>query len=256
MNYTITAYSTALFSTWIFIEELGLLFDAGDGVASGLLQKSRKIKHVFISHAGRDHLTGLMQLNQLNSRQGFPKIYYPHDCGSFPFLETFLNKFDPHVKGTEWIPIREQMEFHLKGEIQVESIRNGHVLAEANKTKSLSYVVVKKKRKLKSEFVTLSGKEIAQISKEKGRAFLSHEIKERLIGFSGDTPVEDYERWNNTKILIHEATFLDDSVKHKPSANKHSNLEDVMKMVSSINIEQLILNHFSSRYSEEEIHTT
>ena len=79
MNYTITAYSTALFSTWIFIEELGLLFDAGDGVAAGLLQKSRKIKHVFISHADRDHLTGLMQLNQLNSRAGFPKIYYPKD---------------------------------------------------------------------------------------------------------------------------------------------------------------------------------
>jgi ribonuclease BN (tRNA processing enzyme) len=92
--YNISAYSTALFSTWIFIEELGLLFDAGDGLSASLLQKSRKIKQVFISHADRDHLTGLIQFNQLNAREGYPKIHYPSDSGSFPALMTFLHKFE------------------------------------------------------------------------------------------------------------------------------------------------------------------
>ncbi len=63
MNLKITGYSTALFSTWFFVDELSLLFDAGDGVSSGLTQKAGKIKHVFISHADRDHLTGLLQFN-------------------------------------------------------------------------------------------------------------------------------------------------------------------------------------------------
>ena len=54
MKLTITGYSTALFSTWYFIEELGLLFEADDGVTASLLQKARKIEHVFISHADRD----------------------------------------------------------------------------------------------------------------------------------------------------------------------------------------------------------
>lgn len=57
MELTISGYSTALFSTWFFIKELGLLFDAGDGVLSGLLQKRDKVRHVFISHADRDQLT-------------------------------------------------------------------------------------------------------------------------------------------------------------------------------------------------------
>ena len=87
MKLKITGYSTALFSTWYFIEELGLLLDAGDGVTSSLLQKARKIENVFISHADRDHLTGLLQLNQLNAREGFPKIFYPFNCGSFPAIE-------------------------------------------------------------------------------------------------------------------------------------------------------------------------
>jgi ribonuclease Z len=51
---TITGYSTALFATWYFVEEWGVLFDAGDGLISALLQKSRKIDQVFISHADRD----------------------------------------------------------------------------------------------------------------------------------------------------------------------------------------------------------
>ena len=68
---TITGYSTALFSTWYFVEELGLLFDVGDGLMSNLMQKSRKIKHTFITHPDRDHLTGLMQFTQLNAREGY-----------------------------------------------------------------------------------------------------------------------------------------------------------------------------------------
>lgn len=102
MHLNISGYSTALFSTWYFIEELGLLLDAGDGLTATLLQKARKVEHVFISHADRDHLTGLLQFNQLNAREGFPKIYYPFHCGSFPALEEFTKRFDPHVKGTVW----------------------------------------------------------------------------------------------------------------------------------------------------------
>ncbi len=59
----ISAYATALFGSWYFIENYNLLFDIGDGISTQLLQKSRKIKYIFISHADRDHLTGLLQFN-------------------------------------------------------------------------------------------------------------------------------------------------------------------------------------------------
>lgn len=255
MQLTLTGYSTALFSTWFFVEELGLLFDAGDGVAAGLLQKSRKIKYVFISHADRDHLTGLLQLNQLNAQKGFPIIYYPKDCGSFPHLEAFSKKFDPHVSGTIWQPIEEGMEFEIKKGIFVRAIRNSHVLAEKGISKSLSFKVFEKKTKLKPEFLQYSGKEIQQLMKTKGKATLTEEIESNLISYSGDTPVEDYETWNGSKILIHEATFLggEENIKHKPHGNQHSTLEEVMEMVSNIDIGSLVLSHFSSRYSPTEI---
>jgi ribonuclease Z len=76
-----------------------------------------------------------------------------------------------------------------------------------------------------------------------------------MISYSGDTPVENYETWDGSKILIHEATFLGDDVTGIPESNrnKHSRLEEVMKMVSEINVERLILGHFSSRYSKDQI---
>ena len=106
MTLTITGYSTALFATWYFIEELRLLFDAGDGVAPTLLQKSRKIDHIFLSHADRDHVTGLIRLNELNARDGFPRVLYPADTTSIPALEAFSKQFDRLVQQTVWTPIR------------------------------------------------------------------------------------------------------------------------------------------------------
>jgi len=210
-KFTITGYSTALFSTWIFVEELGLLFDAGDGLMSGLLSKSRKIKHAFISHADRDHITGLLQFNQLGAH--------------IPFKDNF----------------------------HVEAIRNEHIEAPLDKHKSLSFKVFHTKRKLKVTFQKLSGLEIKQLRDTKGNDFLTDEIKTNLISYSGDTPVDDYSKWDGSQILIHEATFLGDDSKIPLHGNKHSHLEEVIKMVSEIKVEKLILNHFSSRYSQATI---
>jgi ribonuclease Z len=254
-NFTISGYSTALFSTWFFIEELGILFDVGDGISAALLQKSRKIKQVFISHADRDHLTGLLQFNQLNARKGLPIIHYPADSGSFRAIADFVEKFDPHVRGTVWKPIQAREEFEIKPKMVVHSIRNNHVPAADDITKSLSYLVKMKTPKLKTEFQHLPKAEIKNLAIAKGQYFITEVVTENILGYSGDTPIDNYEHWDGTKILIHEATFLDNTEKLNNHANKHSTLEEVLKMVSEMKVEKLILSHFSSRYSKIEIDT-
>ena len=252
MNLTITGYSTALFATWYFVEELGILFDAGEGITSSLMQKSRKAKHIFISHADRDHLTGLLQFNQLNGRPEL-NIHYPKDCGTFPALADFCARFDPHISGTQWHPVTEESRIAIKDDFVVEAVQNGHVKAAEGITKSLSYKVFQVKRKLKPELAKLSGLEIKKLREEKGEDATTDEIRTNVISYSGDTPVEDYERFNHSKILIHEATFIGAVANEDDKRHPHSKLEEVKEMVSQINIEQLILGHFSSRYSDVEI---
>jgi ribonuclease Z len=178
MSFKITGYSTALFSTWYFVEELGILFDAGDGLTSGLLQKSRKIKHAFISHADRDHLAGLVQFNQLNARDGFPIIYYPGDSRSFPSMEEFTKKFDPQSQGTLWKPVRENSEVIVNESIIVKAIRNNHVQADAALAKSLSYKVYEVKNKLKREFAALPKDQIRLLMTGADRKNLTHEVEQ------------------------------------------------------------------------------
>ncbi|MEL7146176.1 MAG: MBL fold metallo-hydrolase [Bacteroidota bacterium] len=255
MSYKITAYSTALFSTWINVEELGLLIDAGDGVSAGLLQKSRKVKHVFITHPDRDHLTGLPQFIQLNARKDWPKVYYPSDSRSFPAMRDFLRKFDPHIPATDWLPVEDGSQVEIKKQIVVEAMRNEHIKCPVGVHKSLSYKAYEVKHKLKPEFLTLSGREIKDLITQKGREYAMQPVRTNIVSFSGDTPVDDYAKWDGSQILIHEATFLkpEGDTVNDPRINKHSHVDEVLKMVSEINVDKLILSHFSTRYNREEI---
>lgn len=254
MQLTISGYSTALFSTWYFVEELSLLLDAGDGVISNLLQKSRKIKWAFISHADRDHLTGLLQLNQLNARPTFPKIFFPKDSKSIVTLEKFSKTFDKHVDDTEWIPLEEGQEIEIKKDVIVTPVKNSHVISGDSVIKSCGYLVEFRKYKLRQEYIGLPQKDIIQLRKDLGDDAVMLEVRDKIIGYSGDTPVENFNVWNNTEILIHEATFLEPyDITDDERAGKHSILEDVIKACSEISIKVLILGHFSSRYNNEDI---
>jgi ribonuclease Z len=226
-------------------------------VISALLQKSRKVDQVFLSHADRDHLTGLLQFNQLNARPGFPVIHYPKDAGSIAAFGHFSRAFDPQVTRTVWSPVTEGDEIPISKELLVKPLRNGHVPAEQHIIKSLGYQVLQVRHKLRPELAHLSGEALRQLAEQQGRDSLSVEVRTSLFGYSGDTPVEDGAKWDHTDVLIHEATFLGqgEHIKVRDYGNKHSTLEEVMEMVSSIHIGRLILGHFSSRYPSEEIDT-
>ncbi len=252
MKLTIHGYSTALFATWYFIEELGLLFDAGDGLTANLLGKTGKIKHVFISHADRDHLGGLLQYNQLFSH-GKPAIHYPKDANSFKFLAEFTAKFDPHTYGTIWKPLMDNEIINIKSNLSVQGFENRHIDIYGQ-LKSLSYKVVETKNKLKKEFHKLKPEELIALKKEKDEGFINEKQHKNVLIYSGDTPIFDYSKFDNCEVLIHEATFLSKKELEKGNhKNKHSSLEEVMQMVSEIKVDKLILGHFSSRYDQKNV---
>ena len=253
---TITGYSTALFSTWYFVDELSILFDCGDGVCSGILQKSRKVKNVFISHADRDHLGGLFQFLQLNSRPGL-RVYYPRSSGSFPAIADFSAKFDPQVSGVEWCPLCDGDEVSIRNDLVVRAQLNRHIVAKDGEVKSLSYFVEQTKQKLRAEMQSWSRDEIVAAKKAGKADELFLETRTTVLAYSGDTPIENDGRWNDVDTLIHEATFLtsDEIEPDNPRRNKHSSLDQVLAMVVKTNIRRLVLGHFSSRYDNAEIDT-
>ncbi len=250
---SVCGYSTALFATWYFIEEHGILFDCGDGVSSRLLQKARKVKHCFVTHPDRDHLTGLLQFLQLNGRAEL-SVHYPRNSGSFVALADFTARFDPHIEGTRWHAIGPE-EVNIRDNLVVRAFTNRHIATEGDEVKSLSYSIESVNRKLKAEFIGWAPEKIAAIRRERGADAITTESRTVELIYSGDTPVENDGRYQGAKTLIHEATFLTraEIEPDNPRRNKHSSLDAVMEMVADSNIGSLILGHFSSRYADEEI---
>ena len=252
MKLILTGSSTALFSTWYFLEDYGILFDAGDGVVSALNQKLGKIKHAFISHEHRDHLSALYRLNPLNENV---EIYYPKDAESFATLEAFSRKFDSDKPLKNWQPIVDGDTINIRQDLVVKTLKNNHILDAPNKHKSLSYKLLDRKQKLKSEYQNLSSTEIQNLIKQVGKETLTSEVFSPILTYSGDTPIGDYSRFDHSNILIHESTFIDrysdDIAPH--AREKHSSLEEVMEMAANIKLNTLILGHFSMRYNVEQI---
>lgn len=249
MQLTITAASTALFSTWFFLEELDLLFDAGDGVTAALGQRSGKIKQVFITHADRDHVCGLLQLHQLNARHGVPHIYYPCDCGSFPALRDFMHRFDPQSGPASWTGLGPDEIVGLPNGYSVKTRTSKHVRADPGVTKALEFTLSRTRRTLRKELRGLSESEIVARKKEVGEAGITEEVSEKVIGYSGDTPGLEPAHWKGVEVLIHEATFLQPDT----SRGAHSNLPQVISAARELELKALILFHFSSRYGTAEI---
>jgi ribonuclease Z len=252
---TITAYSTALFSTWIFVDQWRLLLDAGDGVCAGLLQKSRKIHTVAVTHSDRDHLAGLLQLLQLNARDGVPRILYPADCGSFAALAAFSEKFDPQTEGqATWIAMQPGDVVPLVRGRKLRSARSFHFTDAGDQVKSLSYFVVREVRSLKPEYVGLAQAELDRIRLEHGADHITQVTEEPVLGYSGDTTVSNADTWRGYKILIHEATYLNhkDAGDQSGRHNQHSVLPDVLEMAKQAGPEVLVLTHFSPRYKPAE----
>jgi ribonuclease Z len=162
------------------------------------------------------------------------------------------------VKSAIWKPIIDRDKIWIKKDIYVEALKNNHVQSNENVYKSMGYRVVSVKTKLKPEYLALPANEIKKTIETLGKEATHTTIETILLSYSGDTPCENFEYWDNSKILIHEATFLggEEDKNIQTHGNKHSALEDVIKAVSEINIECLILGHFSSRYSNEQIDTT
>lgn len=235
-----------MYSTWLFIEPLGILFDCGDGVMSNLWSKSQKVKYLCLSHADRDHLGGLLQFHHASAQEGRLKVLYPEDSGTFPALRDFLEKFDPNIQPAEWIPIGPS-EIPLKDHWVLRVHQNAHIPLDLG-VKSLDFLLLEKRLKLKEEYLHLSGPELARLNSEIGKEGMSREVLTPFLGYSGDTPELEIEKWRGVKYLIHECTFIQPELEVA-----HCNLMELMPAMKELSPGNLILSHFSSRYKKQEI---
>ncbi|GGG13210.1 ribonuclease Z [Paenibacillus abyssi] len=245
------------------------LFDCGEGTQHQLMRTAYKLSrldNVFITHMHGDHTFGLPGL--LSSRAflgGEEPLQLFGPQGIREWVETALKltatriTYDIHIQEIEEGVIFEN-EYYA-----VEAAKLNH------RIESFGYRVTEKPRvgRLKAELLSAMGvvsgpmcgklKNGEDIVLPDGRTVKAAEVTEpavpgRVVTILGDTSPCDNALLisRDADILVHEATF-NASLPEKALEYGHSTTLHAAETAQRAGAKQLILTHFSTRYSAEDL---
>ncbi len=240
------------------------LFDCGEGTQRQLIfakVSPMKISKIFLSHYHGDHILGLPGLIQSMNFRGREKkltIYGPKGLyalkdalfnlgySKIEFPIEFIEIDSETVESTEEYIIKSQYVNHNVPALaySIEELKKPRFLRE--KAIELGVPVGPDFGRLHNgEEVEIDGKII------KPEQVLGPPRKGNKIVYSGDTtPCEEMVEFaKDSTILIHESTYMTEDA-DKAEENFHSTSADAAEIAKASNSKELILTHFSTRYTE------
>ena len=209
------------------------------------------IPSIFLSHGHLDHASGI----------------------SYYFSQRSLKKLGPgviHVPRKILRPVKkitqlwqkiEEFDYKsnfvgLKPGDRVEIQKDLHVVAipAQHRVSAYGYAVLKTVVKLKTEFLNLSGKEIA---KRRQKENLFNTVSHPIFAYSGDSTIEiikNNEVMRKATVLFMECTYIDDkrSVERARTWG-HTHLDEIVENAHLFENERVVLIHLSRRYSDNYI---
>lgn len=241
-----------------------LLFDCGEGtqrqmiIAKGV--SFMKLDHIFITHWHADHWIGLIGLFYTMNLEGRKRSLYIHG----PDAERFIGDImDLDYWGTGFRVIPKSVPFEGDKEVKVWETKEFEITAIPTKhtVPSVAYafrerdrinVDIKKSERL---FGLRQGRLVGKL-KEKGEiVFKGKKIKLKDVAvvkpgikvvYSGDTePCENVVKISKeADLLIHDSTFFE-----VMEDRMHSGAKEAARIAKKANVKNLILTHFSRRYT-------
>jgi len=247
------------------------LFDAGEATQHRLMEvplKLSKLEAVFITHLHGDHLYGLPGLLSTRSFEGGETpltLYGP--AGLKQYIDTVFA-----ISGTTLdyeIIIKEIEEpeeivfsndrFTVKAGLLEHRVPcYGYRIIEHDQLGSL---LVQRLKELGVAEGPLYGriKKGHAITLEDGRVIRPEEVigrpkRGRIVTILGDTSpcLRAVELAEKADVLVHEATF-EAGLEEKAHAYGHSTTAEAGEAAQKAGVKQLVLTHFSGRYSNEEL---
>lgn len=248
-NLKVHGHSRGSERSGFYIPELKLCLDSG-------IQMYFEPNHIFITHCHADHSFALpMILTGISTK---PDVYVPkqhvHLFNKFTNACYQLSKGSHNAKPKTHttIGVSPGDTFPIKNNYYVKVYDLDH------NVETRGYGIVRVKKKLKSEYIGVTGKELIMIKKQ--GIEITRDVHEGVLVYITDTTIKPLhyndELFSYSHLLI-ECTFLtsqDDSYfidndKH----HKHINWDELLPYVKKYPGITFHLIHFSSRYDDEEI---
>jgi len=239
-------YSIAGEETVVGMPQLDVCFDIGKAPDQLI-----SLNHVLLTHGHMDHSAGFAYyLSQRNfSGMAAGTIVAPANLIA-PMREILAawgyldgNKIPAHLVGVR-----------PGDEVQIKPNLYARVFPTKHSPGSVGFCVLEKRKKLKPEYLQLTGPQIVELKKQ--GIEIDYPLEFPIVSYLGDTQYVDFgqlEYVANSKILIAECTFYEEDHAGRAQAGRHMHVNELAQLLSSMKNERIIITHTTQRTPMQEV---
>jgi ribonuclease Z len=241
-NIEILGFSMAGEESVVAAPEFNVIFDIGRAP-----QDIINLDYVLLTHGHMDHAAGIAyyfsQRNFLGNPGGTVVLPRPL-AGPIRRLMQVWAEIEGHPSPANIIPLDPGGEHTLRRNLVVRAFPVPHGAP------TLGYSIIEHRHKLKPEFASYSGRELAEM-KRKG-VQIEYNTQVPMVAYCGDSPLGDYldlPHVSQAKVVILECTFFDPDHVVRARAGRHMHAIDMPEAMRRIQSEHVLLFHLSRRTS-------
>jgi ribonuclease Z len=238
--YHVVGYSVAGEETVAQVPEMNVCFDIGRCPYFALTSDV-----VCLSHGHMDHLAGLPYYLSQRYFQGMKPgtVLVPRELER-PIDAMLKCWRDVERQGTPYklVPMSPGQMYEVRRDFGIRCFATHHGGV------SLGYSLVSIREKLKPEYMSKTGPELAEM--KKSGVEIQYRLEVPLVAYLGDTthgPVFDEPDVQNAETLITECTFYDADHKTKAKAGRHLHVDEFVKLLPKLKNKNIVLGHVSRR---------
>jgi ribonuclease Z len=248
-NLTIEGWSRAAVQTYWRIPELKLGFDLGAQPWSFMGTETW-----FVTHTHLDHVANLpvYVARRRMMKMEPPTIYLPeHSVETVEKILKLFTRLDRGRLPCTLIGVKPGDEIELSREHVVTAWPTVHTVP------SVGYVVWERRKKLKPEYLGLSGEQIRDL--RTSGVEITEERRMPIVAYTGDTSPAGLDACPaafEAQVLITELTFVAPGHrKEKIHKFGHMHLDDLIARRDRFKNELIVAGHLSTRYNIKQVRT-
>lgn len=241
-DFTVVGYAVAGEEAVVLVPEFDVAFDIGKCPREALT-----VNNVLLTHGHTDHSAGLIYYFAQRDFQGIEggRAFVPDKLvGPVEDLLRAWGRVDGQVPPHEVLGVRPGDDVELRRDLLARVFPTVH----RHPRGSVGYAIVEVRRKLKEEYLGLSGPEIVEL-KNRG-VEITHRTEMSHVAYLGDTAKANYSELvciRDARVLLVECTFFEDDHNSRARAGKHIHVDDLPEMLDGMNNERIVLTHVTRR---------